>query len=370
MAYIPLGQFGSALYSPDTISADNIRGGTITAQEIIIGGGSEGVIRTANYDTAVGWAIFGDGTAYFGNAVTFGDGTESIVIDGSGWGSTQATIVFNVGATSQEPEITGSKTDGTLFLSAGGAVNNTQVKVAGGIPHIALEVDGSNRLTVEAGDVTASVPVHLPDGSAAAPALAFSGATTTGLYRGTGGQWAVATGGTFRFGVDSSGVFIRTDGNRAGELFVSSVSSVLTVKLNRDTSTTTAGVLGIYSDVTADNTLHALCSADGDWTNTNGTYGMISDRRLKVKSSIKNARPYLADLRKLKVRNYRFKRSPVKLLGFVAQEVQEVMPGLVKESHEDGQLSVKTTVMIPMLVSAVQELADKVDVLEAQLAHV
>ena len=96
------------------------------------------------------------GSLQVGQTITVGgkiiatDGTESIEIDPAGWGSTQVTIVFEVAATSQQPEITGSKTDGTLFLSGGGAVNNTQIKVAGGIPRIDLEVDGGDRVRIDA----------------------------------------------------------------------------------------------------------------------------------------------------------------------------------------------------------------------------
>ncbi len=100
-------------------------------------------------DSSVGAAQF-SGDLFVGGKIIATDGLESIEIDPSGWGNTQASIVFEVVATSQQPEITGVKTDGTLFLSGGGAVNNTQIKVSGGIPRIDLEVDGGDRVRIDA----------------------------------------------------------------------------------------------------------------------------------------------------------------------------------------------------------------------------
>lgn len=44
-------------------------------------------------------------------------------------------------------------------------------------------------------------------------------------------------------------------------------------------------------------------------------------------------------------------------IGFIAQQLQKVMPELVNENRETGSLSVKTDKLIPYLVKAVQELA-------------
>lgn len=86
MGYMPLGQFGNGhdLFSPDRINAGNIRGGTITAQELIIGGGTKGVIRSQNMNgTDTGWAIYGDGTAFFGGSVVFAGDIYSSNWDGA-----------------------------------------------------------------------------------------------------------------------------------------------------------------------------------------------------------------------------------------------------------------------------------------------
>jgi hypothetical protein len=53
--------------------------------------------------------------------------------------------------------------------------------------------------------------------------------------------------------------------------------------------------------------------------------------------------------------------------GFIAQEVQQVLPELV-DTTADGMLSVETTAMIPVLAQAVKELDAQNAQLRAELA--
>jgi hypothetical protein len=115
----------------------------------------------------------------------------------------------------------------------------------------------------------------------------------------------------------------------------------------------------------------------GQVYNTSGTYGTISD--IKLKENIVDATPKLDSLLQLKVRNFTLKadETKAKQLGFVAQEVQEVFPSCV-ESFDDidpdtkektGEtLTVKTAILIPMLVKAIQELNAKVDAQAVEIA--
>jgi hypothetical protein len=102
--------------------------------------------------------------------------------------------------------------------------------------------------------------------------------------------------------------------------------------------------------------------------NTTGTWGTISDARLK--ENIVDATPKLSDIEKLKVRNFNFIGDELKQIGFVAQEIEQVFPAIVETSElKDGteQKTVKMTVLIPILVKAIQELNAKVVELEAKL---
>jgi hypothetical protein len=107
--------------------------------------------------------------------------------------------------------------------------------------------------------------------------------------------------------------------------------------------------------------------------NATGTITVISDAA--TKTDVTDATPKLDDINKLRVVNYTSTLQPDagKLLGFVAQEVQEVFPALVEaaaiEDDEgnvtgEGPLGVKWSVLVPALVKAVQELTARLEALE------
>lgn len=109
---------------------------------------------------------------------------------------------------------------------------------------------------------------------------------------------------------------------------------------------------------------------DGDVYNTNGTYGTISD--IRVKENIVEARNYLEDLMKLRVVKYSLKdehATEANKLGFIAQEFEQVFPSMVSTS-EKGDIkdfkSIKTSVLIPMLVKVIQELKKEIDELKGK----
>lgn len=115
--------------------------------------------------------------------------------------------------------------------------------------------------------------------------------------------------------------------------------------------------------------------ANGNVVNTNGSYGAISD--IKKKENIVDATPKLDDVMKLKVRNFNFKTNPdLKQIGFVAQELEEVFPSMVEDAAEMGDdgkpngetsKTIKTTVLIPILVKAIQELKAELDSVKTEL---
>jgi len=115
----------------------------------------------------------------------------------------------------------------------------------------------------------------------------------------------------------------------------------------------------------------------GNVTNTNGSYGAISDAKLK--ENIVDASPKLNKLNQLKVRNYNFIGDDLKQIGFVAQEIEKVFPSIVetatdrdKEGNDLGTTtkSIKITVLIPMLVKAIQEQTQIINDIKAELDNV
>eukprot|EP00891_Asterochloris_glomerata_P000087 jgi/Astpho2/87/fgenesh1_pg.00004_%23_14_t len=104
------------------------------------------------------------------------------------------------------------------------------------------------------------------------------------------------------------------------------------VQWYRGDSNTADGLFDFYSDVGGAQTNIARITCNGSFYNKTGTYNTLSDQRKK--KNIVDARKYLDSLCKLRVRKYSWQDSDdaddkPSQLGFVAQEVEQVMPGLV-----------------------------------------
>ena len=123
----------------------------------------------------------------------------------------------------------------------------------------------------------------------------------------------------------------------------------------------------------------------GDYWSSDGG-DINSDERLK--ENIVDATSKLDDINALKVRNFNWRTHDAvtgnrmhsdesaskKRINFIAQELEEVFPGLVNENNqypdddERGPVmrkSIRETALIPILVKGIQELSDKVDALES-----
>jgi hypothetical protein len=104
---------------------------------------------------------------------------------------------------------------------------------------------------------------------------------------------------------------------------------------------------------------------DGNIYNITGAIGSISDA--SVKTNITDARSYMSDLCRLRVVKYeRIDNLGVSQLGLIAQEVEAVFPSLV-ESGDGGPKGIKTSILNPMMLKAIQELNAKVESLSQAL---
>jgi hypothetical protein len=98
---------------------------------------------------------------------------------------------------------------------------------------------------------------------------------------------------------------------------------------------------------------------NGNIVNSNNSYGTLSDATLK--ENIVDATPKLDNLLKLKVRNFNLIGDETKQIGFIAQEFEEVFPSMIDIDGKSGKKLIKTSVLVPMLVKAIQELSTKLD---------
>ena len=118
---------------------------------------------------------------------------------------------------------------------------------------------------------------------------------------------------------------------------------------------------------------------DGDAQNTNNNYGSISDSKLK--ENIVDANSQWDDIKAIQVRNYNYKAdtpySTHTQIGVIAQELETVCPGLVKDNiDEDGDgndlgtvtKTVHYSVLYMKAVKALQEAMTRIETLEAKVA--
>jgi hypothetical protein len=147
------------------------------------------------------------------------------------------------------------------------------------------------------------------------------------------------------------------------------------IQINADRNTTNGSFAAlVYYNIGAAETKFQVLDS-GNCVNKNGSYGTISD--VKNKENIVDATPKLDKLNQLQVRNFNFIGDELKQIGFIAQEFEQVFPSMVQENtdkDENGNdlgtttKSIKTSVLVPILVKAIQELNAKVEAQALEIA--
>ena len=118
-------------------------------------------------------------------------------------------------------------------------------------------------------------------------------------------------------------------------------------------------------------TTHALINSSGALTMLGDVvaFGSPSDKRLK--ENIKPIESALDKVSKLQGVTFDWKPSDSILeikedVGFIAQDVQKVMPELVRE-NKDGMLSMRHQGIAPILLEAIKELKAEIEELKKQI---
>jgi hypothetical protein len=115
-------------------------------------------------------------------------------------------------------------------------------------------------------------------------------------------------------------------------------------------------------------------TSNGNVTNSNNSYGSLSD--IKLKENIVDASPKLDDLLKVRIVNYNLIGQESKQIGVIAQELEQVFPSMIEQyfdKDENGEnlettyKGVKYSVFVPMLIKAIQELNQKGQEQQAQI---
>ena len=185
------------------------------------------------------------------------------------------------------------------------------------------------------------------------------------------------TGGAERMRIDSNGNVGIGTSPAAYTLDVRNTGAVSNITCYFANTSTNNNVTNMFSVIPSQsfNTNSAHFAGQTAGTNTwllygNGTTSYVSDKNLK--KNIQTTRNgYLDDVAQLRVVKYQWKinsdDSPIEL-GLIAQEVEQVFPGLVQEEKtllEDGTYGnphkvIKGSVFQPILIKCVQELNEKI----------
>ena len=107
-------------------------------------------------------------------------------------------------------------------------------------------------------------------------------------------------------------------------------------------------------------------NGNGDCFNLTGVYGLISDE--KMKKNIVDTSSVLDKVKKINIKNYDLvtdTKDKSERCGFIAQDLQKIFPEVVTSSklNEDDKeetLAVASSLLIPILIKAIQELEQKI----------
>lgn len=243
---------------------------------------------------------------------------------------------------------------------------------------ISSEVDGTPGANDMPGRLTFWTS---PDGSTTVTERARI--TSGGYFKASDNGSYNNSGGTYHeFNQSANNHSLWVEANSGSQTF-----SIVVVASNRNTTNATYYYLQCYDEVAAATRL--LIADSGNVTNANGSYGTISD--VKMKTDIVDAGSQWADIKAVRFRKFKMKDDPQQIvqLGVVAQELEQTSPGLVEEhadyeqveiTDEEGNVkkerqptgtttkSVKTSVLLMKAAVALQEAMARIEQLEAKVA--
>jgi len=248
-------------------------------------------------------------------------------------------------------------------------------------PWIALQRSRNSTIgshtVVNSGDILGGIQFNGSDGNSFE-----SGASIKCEVDGTPGDADMP--GRLVFSTTADGASSPTERMRIDSTGSATFTGVGTYVASFSNQTNTSGYNGILSVVQSNgndtSTFHFRGNTNsvGNWyLYGNGTTSYSSDERLK--KNIETTRDgYLSDIQQLRVVKYNWRNhddNTPKELGLIAQEVEQVFPGLVQDdieqvSPEDTThyKQLKGSVLPVILLKALQEAAERIETLEAKVA--
>lgn len=281
---------------------------------------------------------------------------------------------------------------------------NNQVGIGTNSPTSKLDISGGSAattLTIQTSGALYSAGIDLK--SSSTTNIKNDNGVVTISNGDAAGQLRYSMGGTERARINPSGYFKASNNgtyvsstNIFHELVQSSGNQWNTIISNSASSGTLYGTLLSYTGQSPNNTTSEFFRCEdttnnkltiyssGTVTNRTGTYNSFSD--LKLKQDVVDAGSQWSDIKSLRVVNYRLKDEVAadpnypSYIGLIAQEVEQVSPGLVDECpdveiNENGERvptgtatkAVKYSILYMKAVKALQEAMERIETLEAKV---
>lgn len=397
---------GEAVFTDLTV--EHLLSGTIDSKEIIVAGGTDGIIKSSNYSAgSAGWAILGDGSAEFSDVTVRGTvvagAGSSIGFDGVTAGTNDAALVVGTGSIKSGNYSAGSagwiiEGDGDAEFNdvtvRGSVISGTApdlVSIQGGI---LSATDGANTFTVDptgfsGNDVRVTFTIDGVTGDGLieaddtnggtilirAPGASNGMALTDGdidVISATVNELNLRAGGT---GIDVNNPLHIVAGSAAGPAysFVSDTDTgvyliaadVIGFAAGGSEAMRISGLTAVNPG--ADNTIR-LGSSTARWTEVWAVDGTINTSDATVKTDVGPVPEGLFD----QIQPYRYRRTDRDdkwHFGFVAQEVADVLPGdeyaVTRPPDADGELwGMRPDQLVPVLWAEVQALRARIHTLE------
>jgi len=232
---------------------------------------------------------------------------------------------------------------------------------------------GLQLANVSATGTVSATMFNAAQGSASVVGYGFDGGTTTGLFRTSGPTLNMAANGATVVTVGSGQVAIQRNlslvasGTAGTANALIQVSGTAIITSNVAINSTTAPTYPLTVDgLTAAAGTDYVCWSSVTKRMTTGSTCTVSDEVLKKNIT---RSPYgLAEINRLEPATYEFKSKVYGDgydIGLIAEDVQKVVPQAV-EYGDDGIAAVRYHVLVPVLISAVQELDAGLRQLEAK----
>jgi hypothetical protein len=300
----------------------------------------------------------------------------------------------DIDGSASTPAIRGTDANTGIFFPAA----DTIAFAEGGAEAMRIDSDGDVGIGTSSPDtrlhVSGTTTVARLQSSSGSTYLRLSNTTDDNGYFGyEGANMVFYAGNTERARITAGGYFkASNNGTYVGstgpyhELYSSTTNENIAYFTNSAASP--YGPFIYFSGATPNNTTNYFLRGDdttnvkffiyssGTVTNRTGTYNTISD--IKLKQDITDASSQWNDIKALRIVKYRLKDEVAAdpnypaYIGVVAQEVEQVSPGLIDNcvDKDTGEVtkSVKSSIIYMKAVKALQEAMDRIETLEAQNA--